>query len=99
MKSEKVDMKMKTDEIDKEGMWTTPEGEEVHITDLQFEAPDGSKTWPVMMVEANGFGYDCISCDASSDDNYVLVLDNSQYLYIANCCGQVVFCEDKGEVK
>tara|TARA_R110000751_G_scaffold121163_1_gene221749 strand:+ start:547 stop:846 length:300 start_codon:yes stop_codon:yes gene_type:complete len=99
MKSKKVDMEMKTNEIDKDGMWTTPEGEEVHITEVQYEVPDGTKAWPLMMVDAKEYGYDCISCEESSDKNYVLILDNGQYLYIANCCGQVVFCEDIGEDK
>ena len=98
MNTEKIDGEVNPHDVDVEGNWISPDGEAIELENLRFETPDGEKVWPIAVTNKSELFPSCLFCDKETAENFVVLLENNQYIYLSRCCRQVAFCEVKGEV-
>lgn len=96
--SREVKGDLKPSDVDKDGVWTLPDGSRVDLQHVEMTLPYGLGEHKVSMVmmDLTGFVDKCPLCDASPTDGpidgFAIFLDRHYYLAL-RCCETLLLYE------
>ena len=85
---------LKPSDVDKDGVWTLPDGSRVNLQHVEMTLPYGLGEHKVSMVmmDLTGFVDDCPLCATSPTDGFTIFLEKHYYLAL-RCCNTLLLYE------